>query len=141
MMEYLFRGKRKDNGEWVAGWYVKCQGKINPGIGYILPLVDALKFEDGKIYIGGFIEVDPATVGQYTGLMDKHGVKIFDGDVLNVTTAYFGNIEKQRVAVEWNDNIENDSFGEPHTSGYCIHGYDWEIIGNIHDPKLLEATT
>ena len=117
MRDILFRGKRLDNGEWEESpchLGTMCSGTV-------------------------LHDFDPSTVGQYTGLTDKNGKKIFEGDVIKTFTEYYGIRRENKVVVQWCDDIENDSFGEPFTSGYRIHGGDWEVIGNIHDnPELLE---
>ena len=145
MREILFRGKRLDNGEWVEGWYqpettIKHWNGIQETVGVTI----AYKAEDG------FLEdtlVDPATVGQYTGLKDKNGKRIFEGDI---------------VAQNWYDYDEprDDSFGkvvfceydcsfsvmDVNKDGFMPLGrcgsYHWEVevIGNIHDnPELLKG--
>lgn len=123
MREILFKAKRMDNGEWVDGFYC-CIGPVGQEKHYIIP-----------IYASAFygIEVDPSTVCQYTGLTDKNGKKIFEGDIVRRETNYYGKHNVYDEPVVWEDDIENDSFGEPYTSGYCIHGGNWEVIGSIHD--------
>ena len=72
MREILYRGRRVDNGEWVKGFYVGPMG------------CTGVKHSKYFIYFasGPRIEVDPATVGQFTGLRDREGTRIFEGDVL-----------------------------------------------------------
>ena len=123
MREILFKAKRLDNGECVDGFYC-CIGPVGQEKHYIIP-------EYASAFYG--VEVDPSTVCQYTGLTDKNGKKIFEGDIVRRETAYYGKHNVYDEPVVWEDDIENDSFGEPYTSGYCIHGGNWEVIGSIHD--------
>ena len=126
MREILFRGKRVDNEHgWVYGDYNDfSKGKLT--LFY-------------KIFIGTSSAkhaVLPETVGQYTGVKDENGIKIFEGDILS---AQFD--EELRGHVCWNDYGWHIKIG----SRFCPLERDWirhyfKIIGNIHDnPKLLEA--
>ena len=120
MREILFRGKHMHvcpenkhlDGTWVEG-YLEDENHIN----------------DGKCE---FL-IDPETICQYTGLTDKNGKKIFDGEVVRRETDYYGKHKVYDEPVVWEDDIEKGFLGEPYTSGYCIHGGNWEVIGSIHD--------
>lgn len=150
MRDILFRGKRIDDGEWVYGSF--C--------------MDALEQFNGLCGVDGFIrlfdktkrkmqsyEVDRETVGQYTGLNDKNGKRIFEGDIIRTHYA-------NTIATDFVEQVvfHNGRF----TSLYELHGpgngkmfanlpdgvphlpqdktpyMDWcEVIGNIHDNQEL----
>ena len=148
MREILFRGKRIDNGEWVEGAYCKhdtvkiCFSSDDPKTKHLI-ITDGFCDWGFEPPLTG-CEVDPETIGQYTGLTDKNGKRIFEGDI---------------VAQSWYDFNEptDDSFGEVvYVVGDCSFSvldsnkneitslgqgfsYHWEIevIGNIHDNSEL----
>lgn len=123
MREILFRGKRVGDGEWVVGTLVKM-GPVGYVRHFILPDY-ASAFYD--------IEVDPATVGQYTGLTDKNGVKIFEGDILSIENPHPFKPAIEIVEfskVRWTVGVMD--------LDEILNGWLCTIIGNIHDnPELL----
>lgn len=133
MREILFRGKRVDNGEWIKGYYV-FQKKRRGTFGQTVSEAD---FDHGCIVAmsGEMHEVVPDTVGQYTGLKDKNGTRIFEGDILRFPYPSNQNI----YSVMWSGG----SFVRKDPDGYylslnALNCDEYEVIGNIHDnPELL----
>ena len=128
MREILFRGKSTYTEIWYEGWYV-------PPVDYNGKHWDAsisYKVESGHLED---VEVIPETVGQFTGLTDKNGKKIFEGDILK---GYWST-----VLVIFYDEIST-SYRVKTSTGYerepSYYGVDkFEVIGNIHDnPELIK---
>lgn len=134
MREILFRGKRIDNGEWVYGAFCPKDSDMP-----FSPMVDKPSIIKLDAPLDGFwFEVDPATVGQYTGLKDKNGKRIFEGDIINGYTLTGVN-DRRGVVVAWNELFSVWYAGE-NKSLFGGLGETYEIIGNIHDnPELLKG--
>ena len=145
MSEILFRGIPKDDTTrhfFADIWKDNCEGSfvygsliISKGRYYIC--VSALCQINSCINNGmtSMIEVLPETVGQYTGLTDKNGKKIFEGDIVKHRSYYSDNIVIS--VVTYTDGQFLAMVGE--NSGFNLSD-KLEIIGNIHDnPELLKG--
>lgn len=132
MREILFCGKRVDNGEWVEGDVHK---NIDFSKAHIHPNGERVRSFD----------VLPETVGQYTGLTDKNGVKIFEGDIVICKKEICGNFIDSCVEIGFVE-MKHGAFGLHRKQGYYrpfkdwLEDYEYEVIGNIHDnPELLKS--
>ena len=130
MREILFRGKRADNGEWVEG----CGIIATENWVSIFTVIDDIDENSSEV---NEIEILPETVGQYTGLTDKNGKKIFEGDILKGCYDEDNPEEYTVVVVFWDNgwHIQQDNRIPDPLEEY--DGRICEVIGNIHDnPEL-----
>ena len=148
MRDILFRGKRPNNGDWVVG-------------NLFVPDKDNAPTEIcvGTNVIRITYEVIPETVGQYTGLYDKNGTKIFEGDIVEFEShGYYPKVDRGVVIFKkgcfgiefmselakelgWDKQFHRigsvDRWQDMGASGEIT--YTYEVIGNIHDnPELLK---
>jgi uncharacterized phage protein (TIGR01671 family) len=140
MREILFRGKRTANDKWVSGYYVLRKRPYfkDKGANFEHIICDNLVIDDfnDKQFVDTIMTayvVDPETVGQYTGLTDTNGNKIFEGDVV------WYDYEEERGIVQWDNDtarfiITCSTFTVDFDS---VYGEELEIVGNVYDNAEL----
>ena len=140
MREILFKGKRVDNGEWVCGDLVRHYENQRVFILTEQLTYTTTEYGISRIVSDRYFEIIPETVSQYTGMQDRNGNKIFEGDTLKCTDELdevnelnsdtgIGNVEWLDKYGFWNISGIENSLGDIIIFGYV------EIIGNIHEEK------
>jgi uncharacterized phage protein (TIGR01671 family) len=146
MREYLFRGQHEENGKWVYGYYVAADdgkhyiftgetGLSQAAFGYPLMYMDFVRYE-----------VIPGTVGEFTGMVDRSGKNIFEGDIVKSVNNY-GQVVQTGVVDFFDGKF---SIKLPDGKHGCFHQNaiwwqnddpsNWdEVIGNIHDTPELSG--
>lgn len=138
MREILFRGKRVDNGAWVEGAF--CLKDCDDPFGYMVDRPSIIKYDPP--FDGFWFRVDPETVGQFTGLTDKNGKKVFEGDIVKIKDFSGGcyltcDQPTSNFAVKWYG--KEGRFGIDYMKLFPYDFTKSEVIGNIHDnPELLK---
>ena len=143
---YLYKAKRKDNGEWVQGNLVQSCDAADGGEAIIIPVKNSNMFTKhighgyGNLGFENWYRVDTSTICQCTGLKDKNGKLIWENDIVNCTDAEccgYISWNESEAGFYFNVLLEGGGFDEEHIYDYqdCM-----EVIGNIFDNKdLLES--
>lgn len=126
--EILFRGKRTDNGEWVKGYL----------IGNNVIVGEVVDFDEDYFNTEFWYKVVPETVGQFTGLTDKNGTKIFEGDIVRL----YDDLEDKLINGVVVFNVDFCSFCvsmKGHEDIMLMAHWQYEVIGNSYDnPELIK---
>lgn len=150
MREILFKAKRIDEqhkGEWIKGTPFFSPDKGRCILIHAVAVHPDFVDDDGRVYYSEGTPVDPQTVCQYTGLTDRNGVKVFEGDILKFTDKFndyewtgrmeFGN---PNAGYTWGWQLVHLSGEKPNIDTLCWFdmeesGAYSEVIGNIHDKE------
>lgn len=138
--EIIFRGKRVDDGEWVYGDFVNYHEGCH--------IVESDYFKPSNDDHPELMGIDPSTVGQFTGLYDKNGVMIFEGDILGDWNDIDGVMTQSKLQVFWDskagawglDNSYNQDKSSVDLLSEELALFAYEVAGNIHDTHLTKQS-
>lgn len=138
-MNGLYRGKRKDNGEWVEGYYVKSKYYEGGEHHFIIETVN--QYDDYYSFCGYVYDVIPETVGKCINLPDKNGKQIYDGDILRRVLRNAAETD-YIYTVAWCEECAMFVLPcityEPGEADFTIvDSKEFEVVGNIHDNSEL----
>ena len=159
LRDILFRGKRVSDGQWVTGFYVRADGNWHKHGIHKDWIICGASANGGWFALHNRYAVEKESVCQYTGLKDKNGKRIFEGDVVNVwreqrTIEQVDEFQKYKAVIEFGNPNHLYSWGwqlkmiddAPFNPDILLWvdmeetGAFIEVIGNIHDnPELLEV--
>lgn len=135
MREILFRGKRLADGKWIYGYYFEQE--MHDGLRSYIRTSQTDRF-------GSDFSVDPDTVGEYTGLQDMNGKKIFEGDIVKCNNK----VEEYIGIVDWDNCNPSMCIRYKSEKGFDRVEYDFIICGNMtlellgnrwDNPELLKG--
>lgn len=142
MREILFRGKRADNGEWVEGTGINTQYDVRGEKHTYIGVLTRSQIYPSPMQTITWYEVIPETVGQYTGLTDKNGKEIFEGDIVidKYSKEKFGFVG----VVIYNPKLTQFQIYSDKQPDYVVNlgsrVNSIKVLGNIHDnPELLKG--
>ena len=125
--EILFRGKRTDNGEWIYGSL----------IGNNVIVGEVVDFDDDYFNTQFWYKVNPETVGQFTGITDKNGIKVFEADIVKHKFRRIWAEQEHTSVVVWNDNFMCYYLFDGASNIRMREDVIYEVIGNAYDNSEL----